>query len=74
VKPAMTSQTIAIEHVRIESAKSFADVRVALEKGLPQLDPSLRKALVNGDLRGRIVKRSKARSYGSSRYAIMVRC
>jgi hypothetical protein len=27
----MTKQTIAVEHVRIESAKSFADVHAALE-------------------------------------------
>jgi len=34
----VTRQTIAVEHVRIESAKSFADVRAALERTLPQLD------------------------------------
>jgi hypothetical protein len=28
--PIMTKQTIAVEHVRIESAKAFADVRAAL--------------------------------------------
>jgi hypothetical protein len=30
--PMMTKQTIAVEHVRIESTKSFADVRAALER------------------------------------------
>jgi hypothetical protein len=46
----MTKQTIAVEHIRIESAKSFADVRAALEGSVPQLDPSLLKALADGDV------------------------
>jgi hypothetical protein len=32
--PFMTMQTIAVEHVRIESAKSFADVRAAQDSSL----------------------------------------
>jgi uncharacterized protein (DUF302 family) len=48
--PIMTKQTIAVEHVRIESAKSFADVRAALERTVPHLDPSLVKALNEGDV------------------------
>jgi uncharacterized protein (DUF302 family) len=46
----MTKHTFAVEHVRIESTKSFADVRAALETVLPRLDPSLLKALGEGDL------------------------
>src|SRR6266403_2856930 len=49
-KPTMTEQTIAVEHIRIESAKSFADVRAALERSVPHLDPGLVKALDNGDV------------------------
>jgi hypothetical protein len=49
-KPIMTKQTIAVEHVRIESAKSFADVRAALERSVPHLDPGLVKALADGDV------------------------
>lgn len=45
----MTKRTVAVEHVRIESAKPFADVRAALERTLPRLDPSLLKALGEGD-------------------------
>jgi uncharacterized protein (DUF302 family) len=45
----MAKQTISVEHVRIESAKSFADVRAALERAVPRLDPSLMKALDDGD-------------------------
>jgi hypothetical protein len=48
--PNMTKQTIAVEHVRIESAKPFADVRAALERTVPRLDPSLLTALGEGDL------------------------
>ena len=48
--PNMTKQTIAVEHVRIESAKAFADVRAALERTVPRLDPSLLTALGEGDL------------------------
>jgi hypothetical protein len=49
-KPTMTKQTIAVEHVHIESTKSFADVRAALERSVPQLDPGLLEALADGDV------------------------
>src|SRR6202022_4254601 len=49
-KPSMTKQTIVVEHIRIESAKSFADVRAALERSVPHLDPGLVKALDDGDV------------------------
>jgi hypothetical protein len=45
----MTKHAIGVEHVRIESTKSFADVRAALESSVPQLDPTLVKALADGD-------------------------
>ena len=48
--PITTNQTIAVEHIRIESVKSFADVRAALERTVPHLDPSLVKALDAGDV------------------------
>ena len=35
----MIKQTIVVEHIRIESAKPFADVRAALERSVPDLDP-----------------------------------
>ena len=46
----MTKQTITVEHVRIESPKPFADVRAALERTVPHVDPSLAKALGEGDV------------------------
>jgi hypothetical protein len=49
-KPTMINQAIVVEHVRIESAKSFADVRAALERSVSRLDPGLVKALDDGDV------------------------
>jgi hypothetical protein len=49
-KPMMTKNTIIVEHIRIESAKSFADVRSALERNVPQLDPGVVKALVDAEV------------------------
>jgi len=49
-KPIMRKHTIAVEHVQIESAKSFAEVRAALERSVPHLDPSLVEALDGGDV------------------------
>src|SRR6202035_5862554 len=49
-KPTMIKQTIVVEHIHIESAKSFADVRAALERSVPHLDPGLVKALADGDV------------------------
>ena len=48
--PIITKEAIAVEHVRVESAKPFADVRAALERTLPRLDSSLVKALGAGDV------------------------
>jgi Domain of unknown function DUF302 len=47
--PIITHETIAVEHVRVESAKSFAEVRGALERTVPRLDSSLLEALGEGD-------------------------
>ena len=72
-KPTMIKQAIVVEHIRIESAKSFADVRAALERSVPRLDPGLVKALDDGDVERAIVKRKKARNYQFSRSVIMGR-
>ena len=42
--------TIEVEHIRIESTKSFADVRAALERNVPQFDSTLLKVLADGDV------------------------
>ncbi len=48
--PNLTVETIRVEHVRIVSTKTFAEVRAALETQVPQLDPSLIAALNAGDV------------------------
>ncbi len=45
----LTVETIHIEHVRIVSTKTFAEVRAALESQVPQLDPEVAAALNAGD-------------------------
>ena len=46
------SQTIAVEHIRISSARSFAEVRRRLEDTLPTLDASILQVLGSGDQKG----------------------
>ncbi len=46
----VTFRTIAVEHVRIASAKPFAQVRDDLEALLPKLDPTVPDALRRDDV------------------------
>jgi Domain of unknown function DUF302 len=43
------SQTVAVEHIRISSERSFAEVRQKLEDTLPKLDAIIADALGSGD-------------------------
>jgi uncharacterized protein (DUF302 family) len=45
----VTSRTIPVEHIRIASARPFAEVRRKLEDSVPQLDPSIAEVLSRGD-------------------------
>lgn len=45
----VTSRTIAVEHIRIASARPFAEVRRKLEDTVPTLNPSIVDALAQGD-------------------------
>ena len=45
----VTSPTIPVEHIRIASARPFAEVRRKLEDSVPKLDPSIAEALARGD-------------------------
>jgi uncharacterized protein (DUF302 family) len=45
----VTSQTIAVEHIRISSQRPFAEVRRKLEATVPKLDASIADALRSGD-------------------------
>jgi len=47
----LASQTIAVEHIRISSERSFAEVRHRLEETLPTLDATIAGALGSGDQR-----------------------
>ena len=43
------SHTIAVEHIRISSDRSFAEVRRKLEGTVPKLDTGIAEALRSGD-------------------------
>jgi uncharacterized protein (DUF302 family) len=47
--PVIAQQTIQIEHIRIESTKSFAEVKTALESSVPQLDMGIFGLLQRGE-------------------------
>jgi uncharacterized protein (DUF302 family) len=48
--PSLTVETIRVEHVRIVSTKTFAQVKAALESQVPKLDPAVALALDAGDV------------------------
>jgi uncharacterized protein (DUF302 family) len=45
----VTSQTIAVEHIRISSRRPFAEVRRKLEAAVPKLDTGIGEVLRTGD-------------------------
>ena len=45
----VTSNTIAVEHIRIASERPFAEVRRKLEDTVPKLDSAIAEALSNAD-------------------------
>ena len=61
--------TIEVEHIRIESAKSFADVRAALERNVPQLDSTLLKVLADGD----VERANRAKAQGPELFIFQIR-
>ena len=65
----MTKQTIAVEHLRIESTKSFADVRAALERRVPHLDPGIVKALDDKD----VARANREEEHGPELWIFQVR-
>ena len=50
-KPSTFRLQIQVEHVRIDAAKPFAEVKAALEDLVPPLDPAVPEALRQGDIR-----------------------
>ncbi len=47
--PVVSQHIIQIEHIRIETTKSFADVKAALESSVPQLDTGIFGLLQRGE-------------------------
>jgi hypothetical protein len=47
--PVVTRQVVQVEHVKIDSTKTFAQVEAALDGAIPKLDPAIAAALSNGD-------------------------
>jgi hypothetical protein len=47
--PTVTRRVLQVEHVKIESTKTFAEVAAALDSTVPQLDPAIIAALAKGD-------------------------
>ena len=45
----VTSQMVAVEHIRISSERPFAEVRRKLESTVPKLDTGIAEALRSGD-------------------------
>jgi Domain of unknown function DUF302 len=48
--PGRTVMPTKVDHVRIEAAKPFAEVKAALEALVPALDPAIGEALRRGDI------------------------
>ncbi len=47
--PIVSKQELRVEHIRIDTTKTFAEVAAALEAEVPQLDPAVTAALNSGD-------------------------
>ena len=47
--PVISQRTVQVEHVEIESAKSFAEAKAALESSLSQLDTEIFALLQRGE-------------------------
>jgi uncharacterized protein (DUF302 family) len=71
-KPSTVRLQVQVEHVRIEAAKPFTEVKAALEDLVPPLDPAIPEALRHGDIgrakealqRGPELAISSARDHG----------
>lgn len=48
--PTLTSRTVTVEHIVIESSKPFPEVRAALERAVPAFDPEILERLAAGDV------------------------
>ena len=70
----VTSQTIVVEHIRISSGRSFAEVRRKLEGTVPKLDTGIAEALRSGDQKRAKDYEENGPKLRSSASAIMAPC
>jgi hypothetical protein len=71
----ITSQTIAVEHIRISSGRPFAEVRRKLEGTVPTLDTGIAEVLRSGAIRSaRRITETTDQGCRSSVSAIMAPC
>ena len=68
------SQTIAVEHIRISSKRSFAGVRRKLEGTVPKLNTGIAEVLRSGDQKRAKICEDNGQSCRSSRSAIIAPC
>lgn len=47
--PVVTQRTIPVEHIKIDSTRTFLQVEAALDEAVPQLDPAIFAATSNGE-------------------------
>ena len=65
-RASITSETIKVEHIRISSELSFAEVRRKLEGTVPRLDTGIAEALHSGD-------QKRAKDYDENAEAVDLR-
>src|SRR5258705_12862638 len=68
-KPEPMARQIAVDHMTLECDRSFEDVRAALDKLLPQLDPAIPELLRKGDRNGI----DRAREHGPKLWLFVAR-
>jgi hypothetical protein len=72
--PTIAKRTVPIEHIRIQSTKSFIDVRAALERIVPPLDPTILELLAKGDVEGANSVKANGPELSIFLFVITARC
>lgn len=66
--PAVSQNTVQVEHITVVSEKTFEEAVAALEKTVPQLDPAIMEAMSKGDL-----ARARELEHGSKLFIFLKR-
>jgi hypothetical protein len=64
----VTRRMVQVEHVKIDSTKTFAEVEAAIDSSIPQLDSAISVALAKGD-----EQRAKELEHGSKLFIFLKR-